>query len=214
VNDGSHDRTRTVVEDLQRTHAEIRLVNHTQNKGYGEALRSGFNAASMDWLFLMDSDGQFDIAQLDEFMPYTHKHDMVLGFRERRADALYRVLYGWGFTFLMNLFFDMHYKDIDCAFKLLRRSAWKAVQPIASTDHKVFTVEWLWRAKRAGLHTKELPVRHYPRTKGTQTGARADVIWQMIRSLAMLRLGLPQARPVEPENIPQLYTPADLRAKR
>ncbi len=214
INDGSRDCTPAIVRDLQSAHAEIRLVSHRQNKGYGEALRSGFDAASMDWIFLMDSDGQFDIAQLDEFMPWAEGHDMVIGYREHRADALHRVVFGWGFTLLMNLLFDMRYADIDCAFKLFRRSAWKAVQPIASTDHKIFTVEWLWKAKRSGLNIKELPIRHYQRIKGTQTGARLDVIWQMLGSLLRLRLQFPQALPVKPEGIAQLLGPADSKAKR
>ena len=204
VNDGSRDRTAAIVEDLQSAHAEVCLVTHSQNKGYGEALRSGFDAASMDWIFLMDADGQFDITQLDEFMLYAEGHDMVIGYREHRADALHRVIYGWGFTLLMNLLFDMRYVDIDCAFKLFRRSAWKAVQPIASTDHKIFTVEWLWRAKRVGLKIKELPVRHYPRMKGSQTGARLDVIWEMLKSLLKLRLQLLQPLPSRSDHAAQL----------
>jgi glycosyltransferase involved in cell wall biosynthesis len=214
VNDGSRDRTAAIVGDLQRAHAELRLVSHTQNKGYGEALRSGFDAASMDWLFLMDADGQFDISQLDEFMPHAREHDMVIGYREHRADAAHRVLYGWGFTLMMNALFKMRYTDIDCAFKLFRRAAWKAVQPIVSTDHKIFTVEWLWGAKRARLNVKQLPVRHYPRTKGIQTGARIDVICQMLRSLLRLRLQLPQSPSMRPEDITQLAARANAPAKR
>jgi len=53
----------------------------------------------------MDSDEQFDIAQLDESMPYAEEHDMVIGYREHRADALHRVIFDWGFTLLMNLLF-------------------------------------------------------------------------------------------------------------
>jgi glycosyl transferase family 2 len=209
VNDGSRDRTAAIVEDLRNVHSEIHLVTHGRNKGYGEALRSGFDAASMGWIFLMDADGQFDITQLGEFLPYAEGNDMVIGYRKRRADALHRVIYGWGFTLLMNLLFDMRYEDIDCAFKLFRTSAWKRVQPIASTDHKIFTVEWLWRAKCRGLKIKELPVRHYQRTKGTQTGARLDVISQMLKSLLKLRLQLPESLLVSPGHVVRLHEPAD-----
>jgi len=59
----------------------------------------------MDWIFLMDSDGQFDIGQFGEFMPYAEGHDMVIGYREHRADAPHRVIFAWGFTVLMNLLF-------------------------------------------------------------------------------------------------------------
>ncbi len=55
-------------------------------------MRSEADAASMDWVFLMDSDRQqFDIGQFGEFMPYAEGHDMVIGYPEHRADAPHRV---------------------------------------------------------------------------------------------------------------------------
>jgi len=187
VNDGSHDQTQRNVEQLQKLYQEIHLINHKQNRGYGEALRSGFNAAKMDWIFLMDSDGQFDISQLDIFLPHTPTHDMLLGYRVHRADTTIRVILGWGYTVFMNFLFGLQFKDIDCAFKLFRKTVWQKVQPITSKDHKIFSVELLWNAKRANLRIKELPVSHYPRLKGTSTGARLDIIWQMVKSLIKLR---------------------------
>ena len=213
VDDGSQDRTSAIVKDLQSVHSEICLVSHDRNKGYGAALRSGFDTASKDWIFLMDADGQFDITQLDEFVPNIAGHDMMVGYRKRRADALHRVLFGWGFTLLMNLLFQMRYKDIDCAFKLFRRSAWKAVQPIVSTDHKIFTVEWLWRAQRTSLNIKELPVRHYQRMKGSQTGARLHVIWQMLATLLKFRLHLPPSPTLEAGKLSELSAHAALKPK-
>jgi glycosyltransferase involved in cell wall biosynthesis len=187
VNDGSADRTHDIVAGFRSFHPQLKLVDHPKNKGYGEALRSGFDAATKDWIFLMDSDGQFDITELDNLAEYASANDMVLGYRARRADSWHRVFFGWGYTTLMNMLFGMKFKDIDCAFKLFRRSAWQAAKPVKSSDHKMFTVEWLWHSKKAGLRIKELPVNHYPRIKGKQTGARADVIWQMLRALVKLR---------------------------
>jgi len=61
VNDGSSDDTQKIVEELQSTNSKVVLVNHTVNMGYGFALRSGFEKASCEHIFFMDSDGQFDI---------------------------------------------------------------------------------------------------------------------------------------------------------
>jgi len=72
VDDGSKDRTAEIVRDLQETYPDLRLERHETNRGYGEALRTGFNAAKMDWILLMDSDGQFDIAEMEKFLPHTN----------------------------------------------------------------------------------------------------------------------------------------------
>src|ERR1700758_2637233 len=58
VNDGSVDETPGIVEKLALSNRKIVLVNHLKNLGYGFALRSGFEKASLDYVFFMDSDGQ------------------------------------------------------------------------------------------------------------------------------------------------------------
>ena len=114
---------------------------------------------------------------------------MVIGYRAKRADAWHRRFFAEGYVMVMNVLFGMHIRDIDCAFKLFRKSAWRAAQPITSHDHKMFSVEWLWNSTRKHLRIKELPAEHYPRLKGVQTGARPDVIVQMLKALFRLRFG-------------------------
>src|SRR5688572_9956775 len=65
VDDGSRDETGTFVQSIAAGDGRVRLLQHEHNRGYGEALRSGFRAARYDWIFLMDADGQFDIRELD-----------------------------------------------------------------------------------------------------------------------------------------------------
>ncbi|MCK5710106.1 MAG: glycosyltransferase family 2 protein, partial [Deltaproteobacteria bacterium] len=69
VNDGSIDDTQQIVQELKSTNSKVILVNHPVNKGYGSALRSGFDKASCEYIFFMDSDGQFNINDLDRLIP-------------------------------------------------------------------------------------------------------------------------------------------------
>lgn len=188
VNDGSIDDTRERAEALQSTVPELRLVNHPTNRGYGEALRSGFNAATKEWIFLMDADGQFDISELDRFLPATADTDALLGYRANRADTIVRAAFTSAYSLFIWTLFRLRVRDVGCAFKLFRRSAWLAAQPISSKDHKIFTVEWLRNMQRKGLRMNELPVTHYSRTTGHPTGARLDVIWATLKALVALRL--------------------------
>src|SRR5437016_2204818 len=61
VDDGSKDRTGTLLDAIGIADPRVRILHHTVNAGYGAALVSGFGAANKDLLFFMDSDGQFDI---------------------------------------------------------------------------------------------------------------------------------------------------------
>ncbi len=187
VNDGSSDRTAALVCQVQTNFSEIKLIEHAQNRGYGEALRTGFNAARYDWILLMDSDGQFDIHSLSEFSRYTSSADLIIGRRLHRQDPLIRIWMTRGYNLLVMLLFGLPY-DFGCAFKLFRRSSWQRIQPIHARDHKVFSVEWLLKSHQAGLQIHELPVKHLPRITGQPTGMRLDVIRAMVVELIRLRL--------------------------
>lgn len=186
VNDGSQDSTEEILRLLQKQYSELVVVTHEQNRGYGEALRSGFNAAKMDWILLMDSDGQFDIRDFNRFAPFAADNDLVVGIRWRRADPWPRKILTAGYNGLCWLLFGLRY-DFGCAFKLFSRASWQKIQPITSKDHKIFSVEWLLKAKRSGAKIKQLPITHFPRTTGQATGTRPDVLAGMIRELLRLR---------------------------
>ena len=49
VNDGSQDGTGDRADALAQAYSQVRVVQHTQNRGYGAALRSGFEAATLPW---------------------------------------------------------------------------------------------------------------------------------------------------------------------
>jgi hypothetical protein len=85
-----------------------------------------------------------------------------------------RKLNALGWKMLVNLLFGYTARDVDCAFKLFRRRVWESATVYARGA--TFSAEFLIKARRLGFHVKELPVSHFPRTAGSPTGARPDVI--------------------------------------
>src|SRR5690349_5641701 len=176
-NDGSRDRTGAILADLAAREPDLRLrvVSHARNCGYGAALASGFDAATKELIFLTDGDKQFDVAELADFLPAMDAQtDLVIGWRKHRADPMLRLLNAWGWKTLVNLLFGYTAKDVDCAFKLFRRRVWESMTVHARGA--TFSAEFLIKARRLGFHVRELPVGHFPRTAGSPTGARPDVI--------------------------------------
>ncbi|HBE90441.1 MAG TPA: glycosyltransferase family 2 protein [Candidatus Andersenbacteria bacterium] len=187
VDDGSKDGSVGAVNSLIKKGALIKLIQHSHNQGYGEALWTGFNAARLERILLMDSDGQFRIESVEQLWPFADEFDVVVGTRRNRADGGLRRMFSWGYTLLINLLFGLSLKDIGCGFKLFKREVWVKIQPINSRDHKIFTVEWMWRLKQRGVKIKEVAVTHFSRQGGRPTGARWDVVWQMLKALVALR---------------------------
>jgi glycosyltransferase involved in cell wall biosynthesis len=187
ANDGSRDRTGRVLADLQQSAPELHLsvITHEHNRGYGAALASGFDAAHKDLIFLTDGDKQFDVAELSEFLPHMDGHtDLVIGWRRNRADPALRKLNALGWKTLVNLLFGYTARDVDCAFKLFRRRVWESMTVHARGA--TFSAEFLIKARRLGFHVEELPVTHFPRTAGSPTGARFDVIVRAFTELFRL----------------------------
>ncbi|MGI9145801.1 MAG: glycosyltransferase family 2 protein [Chloroflexota bacterium] len=176
-NDGSRDNTAGVLADLQAREPELhlRVVTHPRNRGYGAALASGFDAARKDLVFLTDGDKQFDVAELKDFLPAMDEQtDLVIGWRHARADPPLRKLNALGWKILVNLLFGYTARDVDCAFKLFRRRVWESMN--VQSRGATFSAEFLIKARRLGFQVRELPVSHFPRTAGSPTGARPDVI--------------------------------------
>ena len=177
TNDGSRDATGQILADLRARAPELhlRVVTHERNRGYGAALASGFDAARKDLIFLTDGDKQFDVTELSSFIPAMDAQtDMVIGWRKKRADPLMRKLNALGWKTLVNGLFGYTARDVDCAFKLFRRRVWESMTVHARGA--TFSAEFLIKARRLGFRVKELPVGHFPRTAGSPTGARPDVI--------------------------------------
>lgn len=186
VNDGSRDRTREVVESLNATNPRIRCVSHPVNRGYGEALRTGFSAATKDLIFLTDGDKQFDVNEVERFIPVIERADIVAGYRSPRRDPFVRLVYAFGWNTLVRLLFGRTVRDVDCAFKLFKRKVWTSIN--VHSGGATFSAEFLVRAKRAGFRMAELPVTHFPRTAGRPTGGNPRVILRAFRDLLWLRL--------------------------
>lgn len=186
VNDGSRDSTRQVVEKMSSSNPSILLINHEVNRGYGGALLSGFERASQDFIFFMDSDGQFDINDLDRMLPSVSKSDVIIGYREDRADSLVRSLNAWMYAEYVRFMFGLRVNDMDCAFKIFPTEAYHSVRPIVSGG-AFFTAEFLIKLIKNGYRLKEFPVHHLPRKFGEQSGANIKVILRMFKESWKLR---------------------------
>lgn len=192
VDDGSQDDTRRRVEKLSRE-AEgqayrIRALHHPRNRGYGAALKTGLLSARMHRVFFTDADLQFDVAEIQRLLYWSDRFHIVVGYRANRQDPIVRRFNGWAWSRLVDLLFDTGVRDVDCAFKLFDRSVFERIS-IDSIGAFVNT-EILVRARAAGFTVFEVPVTHYPRTAGTQSGAHPRVVARAFRELMWLRSDL------------------------
>ena len=192
VNDGSRDRTQALADELTAAHpGVVRAVHHPTNLGYGAALRSGFAAARYELVAFTDGDRQFrveDVGRLTERLEGADRPDVVVGYRIRRADPLIRTLYARAYRLANRLFYGLTVTDVDCACKLFRREALDGIR--VESDGAFFSAELLIKLRAAGRSVVEVGVPHYPRTAGSPTGAKPQVILRAVRDFWRTRIAL------------------------
>lgn len=185
VDDGSRDATSSVVESLISSTAGLRLVKHPVNRGYGGALRSGFAAATKDWIMLNASDNQFVMGEVVRFLPLMPAVDLVCGYRADRQDPFIRKLNAFGWNTTVRLLFGYLTKDVDCGFKVFRRTVLDRVN--LTSNGAMVDTELLAGARARGFRFAEVPVTHLPRRQGQATGANVRVILRAFQDLWAFR---------------------------
>lgn len=187
VSDGSTDGTDREVESLLPRFSNLRLIRKLENEGYGFALRDGFRAARLPYVFFTDADRQFDLVSLKDLLPHLEHNDIVIGYRLHRQDTVVRRLLSHGYNVVVRVLFDLDVRDVDCAFKIFRRGVFDRIQ-IESPRFFVNT-EILAKARALDLRIHQVGVRHLPRLQDlSKIGWWA--IPETVRDLVMIRRAL------------------------
>ena len=166
VDDGSRDGTGDLLRMLAHEYPFLKVIHHGVNRGYGAALITGFANCSKDLVFYTDGDGQYDVEELPLLLQaLTDSVDLVNGYKISRADPKHRIIAGRIYQILMRFLFRLNVRDVDCDFRLFRRSLLATTQ--LTCDSGVICVEMMKRFQSSGCRTVEVPVHHYHRSHGS-----------------------------------------------
>ncbi len=184
VNDGSTDATPDICHALSSEYPFVKCINHPKNIGYGGAIISGIKAAEGEYVAICDSDGQFDVADLLALLKFTRSFDVIVGYRENRADPLDRRVLGRIWTIISRFLFDIKIRDLNCALKVFRLSLVKDLD--LRCVGPGINMEIMAHLSAPEIPVKEIPCTHYPRTAGRQTGSSPRVIKRAFVELMIL----------------------------
>ena len=204
VNDGSTDATATILQQLAAEDDRVRPVSYKTNKGYGGALKSGFETTRYDYVMFMDADRQFDIADLASLAPFVGRYDIVAGFRMERSDPLIRRVNAEVFNIAVRILFGVHLRDLDCAFKIFRGDQLRSLDLIS--NGALINCEMQAKLRRQGATLQQVGVKHYPRVAGSSTGGNLKVILRAMRDILIL---WSKMREYHPEITPGRTAPDD-----
>ena len=165
VDDGSPDHTGELLDEMARHFRWLRVVHHGGNRGYGGALRTGFQTATRELVFYTDGDAQYDPRELTRlYEAFSPAVDFVNGYKIGRSDPFHRKVIGKLYHWFVRTLFGLRLRDVDCDFRLMRRSVFEKV--VLTRSSGVICVELMKKVQDHGFRIAQVPVHHYHRTYG------------------------------------------------
>ena len=193
VNDASPDNALQVLQNLQGEITRLRIISHAKNKGYGGAIRSGFDNATKEFVFYTDGDGQYDVMELPLLTEQmTDSVDVVNGWKIERGDGMARKIIGNVWCTFVKLAFGIKIKDVDCDFRLIRKKVLDTIE--LETNTGAICTEFVKKTQTAGLIFSEVGVNHYPRMHGSSQFLRSRRILDTFLEEAKLWIRLHRSR--------------------
>ena len=152
VDDGSIDETRNEVSKIVKSDNRVKLIISKKNFGKGDAVGKGMLEANGEWRFLCDADLSMPIGNIERFISYTNKYDLIIGSREvigsnRYDEPFYRHLYGKLFNIFVKILIFSEIQDTQCGFKLFRGKAAENIFSKQLIRGFAFDVESIFIAK-------------------------------------------------------------------
>ena len=186
VNDCSTDGCDRIADELSSIYPEVKAVHHKQNRGLGGAIRSGFDAATKQWVLYIDGDLPIKMDDAKLAMPLTQEADIVIGWRKSRAESMKREIMSKAYNRIIRTFFDLHVIDVNFAFKLCRKSFLDKI--LLTSEGSFIDAELLLEMKRVGARFAEIGLDYYPRVAGVSTLASNKVVIKILGEMLAYRL--------------------------
>ncbi len=165
VDDGSRDRSWSVIEQLSSVYPALRGIKFGRNYGKSAALNVGFGEAQGDVVITMDADLQDSPDEVPELyrMIIQDGYDLVSGWKQKRYDPITKTiptkLYNWAARAMSGIN-NLH--DFNCGLKSYKNEVVKSIE-VYGEMHRYIPI----LAKRAGYdRIGELVVHHQARKYG------------------------------------------------
>lgn len=190
VDDASTDGTQAKLEEIAASgEVAFELVKHGENQGKGAALRSGFAAATGDFVLVQDADLEYHPRDYPVLLQPMLEEGADVVYGSRFLGGPHRVLFFWHYqgnkllTLMSNMFTDLNLSDMETGYKVFR----KEVLDKLTLNSNRFAIEPEMTAKVAKQRVRiyEVPISYAGRTyaEGKKIGWKDGVaaVWAIVR---------------------------------
>ena len=182
VNDGSVDSTAGIIKELSEKNNKVIGIQLEENRGFGNAVRTGLMRASKTYTMICPADYRFTLEDFDVYLVLIKYSDIVIGYRRHRRLEIpfYGKLISTVYHTLVNLIFNLNFFDVNWIHMYKRNQ----IDTFMGKSEGVFLLaENIIRAKRRGLRIVGVDVNYTERESGIATGAQPKTILKTIWEL-------------------------------
>lgn len=165
VDDGSTDGTHEALSKAAAGCPHMRVIRHDRNRGKGQAIRTGFQAASGDILLFSDADFSTPITDAPRLLAKIREDfRVVIGSRALPTSNVevhqswVREEMGKTFNLIVKALLPLPFSDTQCGFKMFTRQAAQTILPRLHVDRFAFDVEMLTVAWLHGIPMTDVGV--------------------------------------------------------
>lgn len=190
VNDGSMDRTQSIIEEFKLSNPDLNIKNFYQkNGGKGLAIRKAIQEADTDILVIQDADLEYDPKDFTVMLPYivNGRYSVVYGsrFLNHQNKHSYNSFFIGGrlVSFVSNFLYGLHLTDEPTCYKMFTRESVSKIK-LNCTGFE-FCPEFTAKIAKAGYDILEVPIHYYPRS--IEEGKKicwtdgVEAIWTLIK---------------------------------
>jgi len=166
----STDGTREILKRLCEKYPFIKVTYNEKKDGFANAARRLYMTSSCPLIFFTDSDGQYVPSEFWKLAPHISEFSLVHGAKIGRQDTFFRKAASATFNLTARFVFDMHYSDINSAFRLIKRELVQQLVPQLERMPTLLNAEMLVRAELQNYSIKQVRVVHRRRKFGVSRG--------------------------------------------
>jgi glycosyltransferase involved in cell wall biosynthesis len=183
VDDGSRDNTGTIMDTLKRNYrAHTVVVHHKNNKGFSGAMKTCYERASKDLIFLGPADGQFNYLEVQWFVDAIRDKDVVVAYRIFNQEPWYRKINSFVYHALARLLFGIKLRELSSCI-MYRRSVRDAIEISADPYSCLFLSEFIYKAMHKDYRIGQVPIHFYKRKGGKAKGTNPKMIIKTIAEM-------------------------------
>jgi glycosyltransferase involved in cell wall biosynthesis len=182
VDDGSPDKSGEIADKLAEKYPNIISVHHKKNRGYGAALKTGFQRSlDYEWICFTDGDNQYDVNEMYHLSKLFHHYDLIVTFRYSKIYGTIRSFISYIYNLLIRILFKSRLRDHNCSLKVIRSSIVKDMKLIS--ESAFIGAEIIINAMVKGYPIGEAGIKTYPRTFGESSIMSVKHVLTSIRDM-------------------------------